>query len=593
MHLHSAFDKKNNLFVALFSLCFCISQCDLNAQLKVLFLGNSYTGVNNLPQLVHDVALSAGDTLIFDSNAPGGYTLMDHSIDLTSQSKIMAGGWNYVVIQGQSQEPVIATNQFNNGGSALYSQIRQYNTCAVIMPYMTWGRKNGDASTCPNYPLMCTYQKMDSTLKEQYLSLTAVINGEVSPVSVVWKYLRQNYPGINLYQSDDSHPSAEGSFAAACCFYTSLFKKDPTLITYNFGLNSTDASNIKNAVKTQVYDSLQFWNFKKLPISKFGYQIGSGNNQVIFSPSNQGTKQTYFWDFGDGTNTTTVNPVHSYTANGTYTVSLTTTNCDMQGTHSSFTDTIIQFCSHTPTISTSHPWLCQYDTLWTQPANAYQWYYYGVPLPVTTQYLPNYSQYNLTGFSVISTLNGCSELSQTFTQTAQWSGYYFDAMGDPCVGDTVRFAVLHINGFLSGSENILWYNNGTLLSSMTNQDTLLITGSGKYQCKVINPNTNCPLDTTISSLLEYNCGTITSLVEKDQELSWNIFPNPATETINISLTKFSAQNVIQIYNATGRIIKLVTPSGAITKLNISDLPPGLYYLRLKNNNDRTVKFIKQ
>ncbi|MBK7856008.1 MAG: hypothetical protein IPJ79_15005 [Bacteroidetes bacterium] len=67
---------------------------------SVLFLGNSYTGVNNLPQLVHDVALSAGDTLLFDSYTPGGYQLVSHNNDSTSIYKIMAGGWQYVVLQG-------------------------------------------------------------------------------------------------------------------------------------------------------------------------------------------------------------------------------------------------------------------------------------------------------------------------------------------------------------------------------------------------------------------------------------------------------------------------------------------------------------
>ena len=57
---------------------------------RVLFLGNSYTSVNNLPQLISDVALSAGDTLMFDSNTPGGYQLLDHNIDSVTISKIMA-----------------------------------------------------------------------------------------------------------------------------------------------------------------------------------------------------------------------------------------------------------------------------------------------------------------------------------------------------------------------------------------------------------------------------------------------------------------------------------------------------------------------
>src|SRR5689334_15050703 len=137
-----------NFLILLFSLYCCISTNKTKAQdsYKVLFIGNSYTAVNNLPQLIHDVASSVGDTLIFDSNTPGGYQLIDHALNPTTQSKISTGGWDYVVIQGQSQEPIVASSDFYNGAGALYQQIKQYSPCAVIMPYMTWGRKNGDAA---------------------------------------------------------------------------------------------------------------------------------------------------------------------------------------------------------------------------------------------------------------------------------------------------------------------------------------------------------------------------------------------------------------------------------------------------------------
>jgi len=591
MRKHSTINKINHFPIVLFSLFFCISGYELKAQVscRVLFLGNSYTYVNNLPQIIHDVALSVGDTLVFDSYTPGGYQLIDHSIDVNSQNKIMAGGWDYVVIQGQSEEPIMASNQFNLGASALHSQVKQYNPCAVTVPYMTWGRKNGDAVNCPDFPELCTYQGMDTTIRNSYLNLTANINGEVSPVSVVWNYIRQNYPGIELYQIDESHPSIAGSYAAACCFYAALFKKDPTLITFNFGLNATDASIIRNAAKTQVFDTLQLWDFKKPPIAKIQYEIGPGNNEAIFHAVNLGFNETYFWDLGDGDTSTTPYSPHSYLSDGTYTVSLTTTNCDLQGVHTSFADTVIQFCSHTPTVYTSVPWLCNYDTLWTQPADSYQWFAYGVPLPETNQYLPNYSQYNISGFSVISTVNGCSELSQLFTQTALWSGYCFDAIGDPCVGDTVPFAVLHINGFLSGSENILWYKNDTLLPSMTNEDTLFIISSGKYECKVTNPNSNCPLDTT-SYTIEYNCNAV-GIKEIDQELFWNIFPNPVSETITLKFTKYPIQEQVQIYSSIGRLTK-VMKALETTEINIADLPNGVYFIRLKNNKQPPLKFIK-
>src|SRR4051812_45886499 len=71
----------------------------------VLFIGNSYTYVNNLPQIVADVASSMGDSLIYDSYAIGGYTLEQHFADSNCTNKIKAGGWDYVILQEQSQLP--------------------------------------------------------------------------------------------------------------------------------------------------------------------------------------------------------------------------------------------------------------------------------------------------------------------------------------------------------------------------------------------------------------------------------------------------------------------------------------------------------
>jgi hypothetical protein len=271
-------------------------------------------------------------------------------------------------------------------------------------------------------------------------------------------------------------------------------------------------------------------------------------------------------------------------------VSLTTKNCDLQGIHTSFRDTIIEFCNHTPTVYTTHSWLCNYDTLWTQPATSYKWFAYGDPLPETRQFLPNYSQYSLSGFSVISTLNNCSELSKTFNGFAQYSGYYFDLRGTPCNGNTAKFVVLNINGSLSGTEHIRWYRNDTLLPSMNNKDTLYITSSGKYKCKVIDQSSNCPFDTT-SYFYEYNCG-MTGIKENFQETSWSLFPNPASEHLTIQFTTHPLQEIIEIYSVTGHLSKVMEAS-KLTNISVADLPEGLYFVKLKNSDYHPLKFIKQ
>ena len=78
---------------------------------EVLFIGNSYTYVNDLPNLVKEIALSFGDTLIHDSSTPGGANFNGHSSSAQTLAKINQQQWDYVVLQAQSQEPAFSPFQ--------------------------------------------------------------------------------------------------------------------------------------------------------------------------------------------------------------------------------------------------------------------------------------------------------------------------------------------------------------------------------------------------------------------------------------------------------------------------------------------------
>lgn len=296
----------------------------------VLFLGNSYTGVNNLPALVKSVAESVDDTLVYDSNTPGGYTLEGHRSNTTSLTKIMTGGWDYVVLQEQSQRPSFPESQVAVEvypyAYELDSIIHEYNACATTLFYMTWGRKNGDASNCPVWPPVCTYEGMDSLLSLRYQYMADVNNGIVSPVGAVWKYIRENYPEIELYAGDESHPSPAGSYAAALCFYVAIFQKSPLPVSYNFSLSETDANKIKNAVNEVVYLAMNDWHigeyelFNAFDYSNTGLDYSFTNNSMNY--------EGYLWTI-DGITYTDLNPSHTFPGNGIYTVELLVFNaCD-------------------------------------------------------------------------------------------------------------------------------------------------------------------------------------------------------------------------------------------------------------------------
>jgi PKD repeat protein len=325
--------KINCLFFLLFAF---LPLCSFAQSTKrVLFLGNSYTAVNNLPQLIANFALAHGDTLIFDSNTPGGHTFQGHCGNATSLSKIAQGGWDYVVLQEQSQLPSFPINQVQTSvfpyAKKLDSLNLAANPCGESMFYMTWGRKNGDASNCANWPPVCTYQGMDSLLALRYTMMANDNEAELSPVGAVWKKIRATFPGIELYQSDESHPSEAGSYAAAVCFYTMIFKEDPSLIVYNYTLNATDAQNIRNIVKQLVFNQLGNWNsgisdpqadFSFTQVNTYTYQFNSQSQNAV----------DLLWNFDDGNTDITASPTHTFAGAGTYNVQLTATKCGRQNT---------------------------------------------------------------------------------------------------------------------------------------------------------------------------------------------------------------------------------------------------------------------
>ena len=309
----------------------------LSAQTKkVLFIGNSYTNYNNLPQLTANAALSVGDTLIHQKHTPGGARLSDHASNQNALNKIKSEDWDHVVLQEQSQLPSFGDWQVQNEvypfAAILCDSIRSNNACTRPIFYMTWGRENGDQSNCDILPWLCTYEGMDSMLNLRYRIMADDNEAYVSPVGEVWHYIRDNHPEIDLYTGDGSHPTIRGSYLAAITFYTIIFQKDPTLITFNSSLSEEMANDIKNAVKLVVYDDLEEWNIGDYdPVANF--EVEQDINELTFTNTSAYVGEVV-WDFGDGNVSAEENPVHEYAVEGTYTVTLTVSNCGITDTFS-------------------------------------------------------------------------------------------------------------------------------------------------------------------------------------------------------------------------------------------------------------------
>jgi PKD repeat protein len=296
--------RKNFLLLSILLVSFNMCVADT---LRVLFIGNSYVTVNNLPDVISKIASSSGDSLYYQVSAPGGYTFEQHSTDPNTLSLIAQGNWDFVVLQEQSQRPSFEETQV---AAEVYPYARKLDSlihdamgdCARVMFYMTWGRKNGDASNCAFWPPVCTYQGMDSLLQLRYITMAENNHAFISPVAKVWRNLRNSAPGIELYQADESHPTAAGTYAAAMSFYTMLFRKNPYETSFDYVLSGTNADMIRNAVNNEVFNYRREWEkFSPWPhVDSFSAQA-IGPNTFNFTAHNPRNITSYTWIFGDGT----------------------------------------------------------------------------------------------------------------------------------------------------------------------------------------------------------------------------------------------------------------------------------------------------
>jgi hypothetical protein len=63
----------------------------------------------------------------------------------------------------------------------------------------------------------------------------------LSPVGEAWRTARLIKPYVNLWDSDDSHPTLDGSYLTACVFYAKIFNQSPVGLSYYGGLPDTSA----------------------------------------------------------------------------------------------------------------------------------------------------------------------------------------------------------------------------------------------------------------------------------------------------------------------------------------------------------------
>ena len=232
---------------------------DYDSRIKVLFIGNSYTFYNDLPEMFRKLMEAGGYEVLVGQSTYGGWSLSNHITASETTDKIANTAWDYIILQEQS---VVTHPEIS-----MYPAVREINKLvesigAKTVLFMTWGRKDGLVSA--GYP---DYQKMQAQIANNYYQIADELDLTVVPVGLVWQNVRTEYPEIRLWNPDGSHPSKAGSYLAACVFYEVLTGESPEGLNYMAGLPEEDAKIIQHIFSETAFDSSIKTRFPTDPIT--------------------------------------------------------------------------------------------------------------------------------------------------------------------------------------------------------------------------------------------------------------------------------------------------------------------------------------
>jgi len=180
--------------------------------LRILWIGNSYTYVNELPKIISMLADSS-----HVERAPaitgilkGGETLKGHWANPVVQNAFEEK-WDIVVAQEQSTTPIDAPDSMFKYGKLIADAAHKSGARVVL--YVSWPQKTRPAA--------------EDTIVAAYRKLGNATNASLALAGRAWLDVIAQDPTVELYQKDGSHPLPQGSYIAACVFYEVFFGKSP------------------------------------------------------------------------------------------------------------------------------------------------------------------------------------------------------------------------------------------------------------------------------------------------------------------------------------------------------------------------------
>ena len=207
--------------------------------MKVLMLGNSYTYFFDMPKILQALFDENGVDAQVDSITAGGRRLAQNAdegdpLHAEIVKKCAQNAYDVLILQEQSHTLMSHYREFLRGVCGCVELVKPARTVL----YATWGRKEG-CDLLDEFGW--TNQSMTEGLAAAYDAAARRVGGQSAHVGKCFFEIRKEYPAIELYDPDLSHPSYAGSCVAALTIYKKLMGSMPSA-TASLNMDASDVA---------------------------------------------------------------------------------------------------------------------------------------------------------------------------------------------------------------------------------------------------------------------------------------------------------------------------------------------------------------
>jgi hypothetical protein len=185
-----------------------------DADVGVLYVGNSHTAMHDLPGLVGEmIRFQHPETTVARRQVGVGF-LEDATRDPRCREAIESRPWKYVVLQAQKE---------SKSGRYSYSQAEGIEIAtlakdrgATVVFFAEWGLRD-----VPGH---------GPRIEKVYREMATATGARVAPVGRAWDLALAERPDLPLYAADGNHQTALGAFLTACVLFGQMTDESPAAL---------------------------------------------------------------------------------------------------------------------------------------------------------------------------------------------------------------------------------------------------------------------------------------------------------------------------------------------------------------------------